>query len=291
MNPQESELVLNPDGSVYHLNLKGDQIADNVILVGDPGRVKTISSFFDEILHVAENREFVTHTGIYKGKKITALATGIGTDNIDIVVNELDAAVNIDPVTREINATLRSLNLIRLGTCGALQKNLEVDSTVVTKFSVGLDGVRHFYNIEESNAERMTRVAFEGFMEAEECVNIPYVAEASEALLSEFSSFGTIGITLTANGFFGPQGRQLRIPLKHPGINKVYPRFEHSGHRIQNYEMESSALYALGKALGHNCLCMCIVVANRAAMKFSTDYHPAMKNLIHKTLDSLTRIS
>lgn len=290
MNPQESELVLNPDGSVYHLSLKAENIADNVILVGDPGRVETISSFFDSIECKIHNREFVTHTGTYKGKRITALATGIGTDNIDIVVNELDAAVNINPKTRETNATLRSLNLVRLGTCGALQKELEPDSIVITEYSIGLDGVKHFYDIEESDAERLMRISFEGFMELDETINSPYVAKASEKLLGSFQSFGKGGVTLTANGFFGPQGRQVRLPLRNPNLNKIYPKFEHSGLRILNYEMESSALYSLGKALGHSCLCMCVVVANREAMKFSTDYKPAMKNLIEKTLDKLSEI-
>lgn len=290
MNPQESELVLNPDGSVYHLALKGSQIADHVILVGDPGRVETISSMFDEVELKIQNREFVTHTGTYKGKRITALATGIGTDNIDIVVNELDAAVNINSETRALNPTLRKLNLVRLGTCGALQKELEPDSVVMTEYSFGLDGVKHFYDIEESEGERLMRIAFKGFMEFDDTINNPYATKASGVLLSSFKGFGKTGITLTANGFFGPQGRQLRIPLKNPNLNKIYPKFEHNGLRILNYEMESSALYSLGKALGHECLCMCVVVANREAKKFSTDYKPAMKKLIEQTLDTLSEL-
>lgn len=290
MNPQESELVLNPDGSVYHLSLKAENIADHVILVGDPGRVETISSLFDSVECKIQNREFVTHTGMYKGTRVTALATGIGTDNIDIVVNELDAAINIDPETRETNTQLRSLNLIRLGTCGALQKELEPDSIVITEYSIGLDGVKHFYDIEESDAERNMRIAFEGFMDFDDNINNPYIVQASSSLSAVFQSFGKSGVTLTANGFFGPQGRSLRIPLKNPELNKIYPRFQHSGLRILNYEMESSALYALGKALGHNCLCMCVVVANREAMKFSTDYKVAMKKLIVNTLDKITTL-
>lgn len=290
MNPQESELVLNPDGSVYHLKLKPEHIADHVILVGDPGRVETISSLFETVEYKISNREFVTHTGTYKGKRITALATGIGTDNIDIVVNELDAAINYDLKTREVKQNLRKLNLVRLGTCGALQRELEPDSVVVTEFSIGLDGVKHFYDIQEDESEHMMRVAFEGFMEFEENINNPYITKASEDLLSKFQSFGSNGITLTANGFFGPQGRKLRLPLRNPNLNKIYPKFQHSGLKILNYEMESSALYSLGKALGHNCLCMCIVVANREAGKFSTDYKPAMKNLIVNTLDTLSSL-
>lgn len=290
MNPQESELVLNPDGSVYHLNLKSEHIADDIILVGDPGRVETISALFDEIEFKITNREFVTHTGTYKGKRITALATGIGTDNIDIVVNELDAAVNFDLDSRQVKSELRQLNLIRLGTCGALQSDLEPDSVVVTEYSIGLDGIKHFYDIQEDAAERLMRLAFEGFMEFEDNFNNPYIVKASDKLMAAFDGFGRNGITLTANGFFGPQGRELRIPLRNPNLNSIYPKFEHQGLKILNYEMESSALYSLGKALGHQCLCMCIVVANRAAGKFSTDYKSAMKKLIVNTLDKITSL-
>ena len=289
MNPQESELVLNEDGSVYHLRLKPEHIAPNVILVGDPGRVEVISSLFDNVEYKISNREFVTHTGTYKGSKITALATGIGTDNIDIVVNELDAAINFDLETRTVKPEIKHLNLIRLGTCGALQKNLEVNSTVVTEYSIGLDGVKHFYDIKETEAERHARIAFEGFADFDQSINKPYVSQSDTELFNKFNHLGKAGFTLTANGFFGPQGRSLRLPLSLPTFNDDIERFELNERRVLNYEMESSALYALGKALGHKCLCMCIVVANRKAMQFSKDYHPSMKQLIKDVLDGLSK--
>ena len=289
MNPQESELVLNDDGSVYHLKLLPKHIAPNVILVGDPGRVAVISSMFDMIEYKISNREFVTHTGTYNGTRITALATGIGTDNIDIVVNELDAALNFDLNTRQVKPALRQLNLIRLGTCGALQKELEVNSTVITEYSIGLDGVKHFYDIDETDAERHVRIAFEGFTEFDNSINKPYVSQSDIGLFNQFEHLGKAGCTLTANGFFGPQGRSLRLPLSLPTFNDDIERFEINDRQVLNYEMESSALYALGKALGHKCLCMCVVVANRKAMQFSKDYHPAMKQLIKDVLDGLSK--
>jgi uridine phosphorylase len=287
MNPQESELVLNDDGSVYHLKLLPEHIAQNVILVGDPGRVEVISAMFETIEYKIENREFVTHTGTYKGTRITALATGIGTDNIDIVVNELDAAINFDLHSRQVKPKLQRLNLIRLGTCGALQKQLEINSTVITEYSIGMDGVKHFYDIKESEAERHVRIAFEGFSEFDDSINKPYVSQSNNDLFQKFQHLGKPGYTLTANGFFGPQGRSLRLPLSMPTFNEDIEKFQVNDRKVLNYEMESSALYSLGNALGHKCLCMCIVVANRKAMQFSKDYHPAMRQLIKDVLEGL----
>jgi uridine phosphorylase len=288
MSTPASELVLNADGSVYHLSLTGDQIADDVILVGDPGRVALISGMFDRVDHRVSNREFVTHTGWYKGKRITALATGIGTDNIDIVVNELDAAVNFDLERRVVKEQLRSLNLVRIGTCGALQRDLAVNSTVISAYSIGLDGVRHFYDIAEQEDESRVREAFEAFNASEKVVNPAYAARADRSLVGRIQHLGNQGITLTANGFFGPQGRSLRLPLAFPDFNDRVDHFEAEGLRILNYEMESSALFALGGALGHRCACACVVVANRKAMAFSKDYHPAMEALIRGVLDALS---
>ena len=287
MSQPETELILNADGSVYHLHLKNEHIADTVLLVGDPGRVERISSFFDSIEFTISNREFATHTGMYNGKRVTALSTGIGTDNLDIVVNELDAAVNINPATKETNPSLRSLNLIRLGTCGALQADLDVDSVAITEHSIGLDGVRHFYDIEPSSAERKLEIAFQAHMGFNEKINKGYASSADPQLLSTFETIGSSGITVTANGFFGPQGRVLRLPLSTPNVNESLTSFHHESGRIINYEMESSALYSLGKALGHRCLCMCVIIGNRLAGKFSKDYHPAIDNLIKSTLNNL----
>ena len=284
MNLEETELILNPDGSVYHLHLKAEHIANTVLLVGDPGRVEMISSKFDTIEHRISNREFTTHTGTFKGERITALSTGIGTDNIDIVVNELDAAVNIDPVSKKPNPNIRSLNLIRLGTCGALQASIEVDSIAVTECSIGLDGVRHFYALENHGFESAIEEAFIKQCKWRAPLNQPYAVMADSELLSVYRELGTAGITITANGFFGPQGRALRLPLSKPEANASFSRFQFRNLKIINYEMESSALYALGRGLGHRCLCMCVVIGNRAAGKFSKDYHPAVDSRIDKTL-------
>ena len=287
MNAAETELILNADQSVYHLKLRKEHIADNVILVGDPGRVERISSKFDSIDHKINNREFTTHTGSYKGIGVTALSTGIGCDNIDIVVNELDAAVNMDPDSKEPNKNLRSLRLIRLGTCGGLQADMEVEEVAISAYSIGFDGVKHFYDMREDERERLMREAFEEHLKASPNINQPYVCAADDKLLHHFSDIGTMGITITANGFFGPQGRYLRLPLATPNFNQQLTAFQHEQWRIINYEMESSALYALGKALGHQCLCMCVVIGNRLAGKFSKDYHPAVDYLIESTLNGL----
>lgn len=287
MQVEESELVLNPDGSVYHLKLKPEHIANDVILVGDPGRVALISSRFDSIECQIENREFVTHTGHYRGKRFTVLATGIGTDNIDIVVNELDAAINFDLSTRTIKEDLRRLNLVRIGTCGGLQPDLEADTAVVSEFSIGLDGVAHYYDLEYNEHELRMLAAYKAFTTDEKDANPPYVAQASPSLVNRLRHIGKTGVTLTANGFFGPQGRRLRLPIARPDFNAQIDRFEYGGRKILNYEMESSALFALGKALGHHCACICLVVANRKAQSFSTRYQEAMKDLIDQTLDAL----
>lgn len=288
MNPQESELVLNEDGSVYHLKLKREHIAPNVILVGDPGRVAMISAHFDSVTHEISNREFVTHTGTYKGTPVTALATGIGTDNIDIVVNELDAAVNFDLASRTQLEEKTSLNLIRIGTCGGLQPDLDVHDVIISSYSIGLDGVKHFYEMpEELESERHIRIAFEGFADFPESMNSPYVASADPSWVEKFAPFGKTGITLTSNGFFGPQGRALRLRSKLTSFNEDIDRFEVNGIRALNYEMESSALFALGGALGHKCACLCLVVANRKARKFSKGYRAEMNELILNVLDKL----
>lgn len=289
MNSQESELVLNPNGSVYHLAVKGDDIADHVILVGDPGRVNVVSSYFDSVRFRQKNREFNTVTGMYKGTEITVLSTGIGTDNIDIVVTELDAAVNINPKTRQVNDKLRSLNLIRLGTSGALDTALDVDQIVVSKAAIGLDGVAHFYDAQATTAELELDKAFMQQCNWPEDWNRPYARMASTALFSKFKDLGHSGLTITANGFFGPQGRAIRLPLAQSEMNERYRQFKHGEFTASNYEMECSALYALGKALGHECLTMCVIVANRYAGKFSQDYHSAVKRMIELTLDRIAR--
>ncbi len=291
MNQQESELVLNADGSVYHLKLKAENIADNVLLVGDPGRVELVSEYFDEVTFEQQNREFCTRTGSVNGVGVTVLSTGIGTDNIDIVATELDAAVNIDPVTRKPFEQQRQLNLIRLGTCGALQSDLEVDSIVVSEASLGLDGVAHFYDMSISEREARTASEFMAHCQWPEQWNRAYARWASPELVEHFSHLGTRGITMTSNGFFGPQGRAIRIPLAKMDMNDAFRSYEGEGLRVCNYEMECSALYALGGALGHRCLTMCVIVTNRYAGKFSKDYQPAIHRMVKGTIAGLQSLA
>lgn len=278
---------MNKDGSVYHLQLRDEHVADHVILVGDPARVNMVSQHFETIECQISNREFTTHIGTYKGTRITVLSTGIGPDNIDIVVSELDAAVNIDPVTRMVRTELRRLNLVRLGTCGTLQDDMDVEATVTTVFAIGLDGVRHFYALRESEAEKSLQESFQQFMNLPAEINRPYAAAADLLLLAKLGHLGKKGITITANGFFGPQGRELRLPLAVPAMNDSLASFTHESLQVLNYEMESAALYSLGKGLGHRCICLCVVVANRTTGKFSENYYPAVDRLIVHTLEEL----
>ena len=284
-----SQLVLNSEGAIYHLNLHPDQIADDVILVGDPARVGEVSSYFDKIEVKRQNREMVTNTGYFNGKRITVLSTGMGTDNLDIVMNELDALVNIDLKTRMPKEGHRSLNLIRLGTCGALQPEIEVgDSFVATRYALGLDGLLYFYEKNEEVNEIAMRDAFIKQMEYPKELPLPYIVEGSNELFGRLAQGYYQGVTATAPGFYGPQGRTLRMPLTYPEINQRVEKFEYNGWRVCNYEMESSALYGLGKMMGHNCLTICVAIANRVTEKFVSDYHPYVKKLVVNTLERLS---
>ena len=284
----ESELVLNPDGSVYHLALRPEQLGDLVLVCGDPGRVARISRHFERIEHKVENREFITHTGVYRGTHITALATGIGTDNIDIVVNELDALVNIDLVKREPRSVQRSLRIVRLGTCGALQPDIPVDSLIVSAFGVGLDNVLHYYAFENTPPEQRLLPAFVERMEWPESLPFPYVAEGDEPLVRALQHGNVKGITLTAGGFYGPQGRQLRAVPAVADLNDRFAGFEHDGLRITNFEMETSALYGLSSMLGHRACTICAVVANRLRKEYSRDHHAAIDRMIGEVLERTT---
>jgi uridine phosphorylase len=284
---KESELILNPDGSVYHIALTPEMVADNVILVGDPGRVKTVSSRFDKILFERQHREFITHTGEYKGKLVTAISTGIGTDNIDIVLNELDAAVNIDLKTREIKKKLKSLNLIRIGTSGSLQADIPVDTYVASTFGLGLDVLLNFYDFDNTELEEDLADAFEEQTEWPANLHLPVFIEGSKSLLEKSKSFTKQGITATAPGFFGPQGRQLRLKPLVPDLNEKLTAFKHKDHRITNFEMETSALYGLGRALGHNSLTICAIIANRIKKEYSKNSQKAIENLIDLVLEEL----
>ncbi len=284
----DSQLVLHGDGSVYHLRLFPEQIADTVILVGDPNRVAKISALFDVIEHQVSNRELVTHTGIYKGKRITALSTGMGTDNIDIVLNELDALVNIDLKQRTIKEKHTRLKLIRLGTSGALQPDIPVgESFLASKYALGLDGLLHFYADSVQHIHHEMTDAFVEHMKWSPLLPSPYVVGCSESLMEQLAFDYRKGITATSPGFYGPQGRVLRLPLSDEGMNKKIESFSFEGQNITNFEMESSALYGLSMLLGHDALTICLVIANRVTEKFSSDYHPFMERLIKNTLDRL----
>lgn len=282
-----SELIVNPDGSIYHLKLKPEHIAQNVIVVGDPGRVDLISSKFDSIEHKIQNREFITHTGFYKGKRITVIATGIGTDNIDIVLNELDAAVNIDLEKRTVKEIHTRLNIIRIGTSGALQKDIPVDSFVASTYGLGLDGLLPFYKgLSDINEKELTQ-EFIAQTKWNNEFNRPYIVKGSDELIQKIAFDFHQGITATANGFYGPQGRMLRLELQRNDLNELLNQFNYKNYRITNFEMETSALYGLGKLLGHNTCTVCAIVANRMAQQYSKDYKSAVEKLITIVLERL----
>ena len=283
-----SQLVFNNEGAIYHLNLFPEMLADNIILVGDPDRVAMVSQHFDTIEYKRQNRELVTHTGTYKGKRITALSTGMGTDNIDIVVNELDAVANIDFKTRTPKTEHRTLNMVRLGTCGAFQPEIGVeDSYVASRYAIGLDGLAYFYKEHNEVINKEMTDAFIRDMKYPTDLPKPYLVESSKELFDRLTAGYHQGITATSPGFYGPQGRSLRLELTYPQINPDIEKFNYNGWKVCNFEMESSALFSLGKMLGHNCLTICVAIANRVTEKFSADYHPYVEKLIENTLERL----
>lgn len=285
---EPSELIVNADGSIYHLNLRPDQLAPTVIVVGDQNRVAEISRHFDRIDHTVSNREFVTHTGTYRGKSISALSTGIGTDNIDIVLNELDALVNIDLGTRTIKQEKKSLRIVRLGTSGSLQEHIPVDSAVVSHYAIGFDGVLPFYKTAYSPDELDLVKAFSQHTGWPADLNPPYAVKADTALFDLLKKDSYTGITATANGFYGPQGRILRLqPLK-AELNSLYNTFDWQGLKLTNYEMETSALYGLSGLLGHQACTVCAIIANRYRKEYSKNYHQTIDLLIGRLLDRLT---
>lgn len=288
MSIAESELVLNNDGSIYHLKLHPEEIARDIIVVGDPGRVPSISAYFDRIEVQRQNREIVTHTGYIGSKRLTVLSTGMGTDNIDIVLNELDALVNIDLKNRTILSNHTSLNIIRLGTSGALQPDIPVDSTVISTHGIGIDGMLYYYSSLKDVYDREMTDAFIQQSNWDANFPRPYAVAASEKLLNLFSSGHLSGITATAPGFYGPQGRKLRLETTHPDLNEAISGFRYNGQRIVNFEMETSALYGLGKMLGHETLTICAIIANRVIKKYSSDYKITVKKLIEQVLEKLS---
>lgn len=285
---KESELIINPDGSIYHLKLRPEHVADTILVVGDQGRVPLISKYFDKLEHKIQNREFLTHTGFFGKKRISVISTGIGTDNIDIVLNELDAVVNFDLGGRTLKDQRKSLDIIRLGTTGALQPDIPVDTMVASAFGLGFDGLMHFYDYDSTLEETDMADAFVKHVKWNNRLPYPYVFAASQTLLERIAGDLTKGITSTANGFYGPQGRELRIPLAFPDMNNLIESFDYKGSRITNLEMETSALFGLGKVLGHNTLTVCDVIANRARKEYSKDVKASVDKMIRYVLEKLS---
>jgi uridine phosphorylase len=286
---KSSELILNPDGSVYHLNLLPEHIANDIIFVGDQNRVEKITQFFDSIEFSTQKREFKTQTGLFKGKRITVMSTGIGPDNIDIVINELDALVNIDLKTRKPKENLTSLNIIRIGTSGSLQADIPVDSFVMSQFGLGLDNMLRSYLIDEISEMDMEE-AFIKHTNWDLKKGRPYVISCSEQLEKRMESNQIFkGITGTAGGFYGPQGRVLRLNIQDEELNTKMDNFYFDNQRITNLEMETAAIYGLGKLLGHNCLSLNAIIANRANGTFSEDPYKAVDELIVYTLNKLAQ--
>lgn len=280
----ESELIINERGAVYHLNCRPEEIANTIITVGDPDRVAEVSKHFDKTEYQNRHREFVTHTGYIGQKRITCVSTGIGPDNIDIVLNELDALANIDFETRLIKEKLTCLNIIRLGTSGSLQKDIPVDSFVASSHGLGLDNLLHFYRQENNEEEKQIIQAFTTHTQLNSGKVAPYINMASASLIKHFTQNYHQGITVTCPGFYGPQGRILRLGLGYPMLIDNLSNFQFGHHRITNFEMETSAIYGLGNALGHHCLSLSAIVANRISREFSKDGALAVENLIKQSL-------
>jgi uridine phosphorylase len=284
-----SELIINPDGSIFHLHLKPGDIADTILLVGDPGRITMIAGFFNNIECSVQNREFVSVTGWYNGMRISAVSTGIGTDNIDIVLNELDALVNIDFNTREIKQEKKCLKFIRIGTAGSLQYNLPINSLVISEKSIGFDGLLNFYAGRNAISDLEFEAAFMQYTGWNNLLAKPYVVNCSEELLKKIAGPDTVlGINISAPGFFGPQGRVLRLPIADDMLNEKIENFRYKGKTITNYEMESSAIYGLSLLLGHKALTICTIIANRVALTANERYTNNMKNLVELILNRIT---
>ncbi|MBV4357369.1 nucleoside phosphorylase [Pinibacter aurantiacus] len=284
-----SELIINSRGAVYHLDVRPEELATTIITVGDPDRVALLSRHFDNVEFKRQHREFITHTGTINNKRLSVVSTGIGPDNIDIVINELDALVNIDFETRTIKEELTALQIMRLGTCGSLQKDIPVDNFVASTHGLGLDNLLNFYRHEHNDEEKLL---LQSFMTQTQLNNSsqPYISGASASLLKNFVDGFHQGITVTCPGFYGPQGRVLRLGLSNPQLVDRLTDFSFGQHRISNFEMETSAIYGLGRLLGHHCLSLNAVVANRVVKEFSKDSAAAVNKLIEKVLGIVSTI-
>lgn len=280
----ESELIINPRGAVYHLDLRPEEIGGTIITVGDPDRVKEVSKHFDSVEVKRQHREFISHTGYIGKKRLTVLSSGIGPDNIDIVLNELDALINIDFTTREIKKELRSLNIVRIGTSGSLQEDIPVDSFVASTHGLGVDNLLNFYRHEQNDQEKELLQSFVTHTQIHGQIGNPYISSGAASLIKHFVKDFHQGITVTCPGFYGPQGRILRLGISNPNFVNRLTDFRFGQHRITNFEMETSAIYGLGKLLGHNCLAVNAIVANRVKKEFSKDGLATVEKLIQKFL-------
>ncbi len=284
----EPDLIVNADGSVYHICMKPEDLADTVIVVGDPQRVHEISDHFTSIDHRGANREFISHTGYYNGKRITALSTGIGTDNCDIVMHELDALANFDLATRTQKPVQRSLRIVRIGTSGSIQADVPVNSFGLSTHAVGLDNLLHFYKGAPGIIDQEMTEAFAAHAAWPVDLSKPYFVKGSDRLIDLFRPYSVAGITVTAPGFYGPQGRFLRLPLSDPDMIRKLQSFRYRGHRIVNFEMETSALYGLGALMGHEMATICTLIANRATGEYNQDHKKVVLELISLVLEKLT---
>jgi uridine phosphorylase len=283
----ESELIINERGAIYHLNVRPEELADTIITVGDPDRVKEVSKHFDRVEIKQQHREFVTHTGYIGNKRLSVVSTGIGPDNIDIAFNELDALANIDFETRTIKENLKSLDIIRLGTAGSLQADIPVDSFVASTHGLGLDNLLHYYRLEQNEEEKQLLQSFITFTQLHSSVE-PYISSASASLLKNFVDGFYSGITVTCPGFYGPQGRILRLGIKNPELINRLTEFRFGQHRISNFEMETSAMYGMCKLLGHHTLSLSAIVANRIQKQFSKDGGALVEKLITTALNIIS---
>lgn len=279
-----SELIINDRGAIYHLNVRPEEIADTIITVGDPERVASVSKYFDRVEHKLAHREFITHTGYIGQKRISVLSTGIGPDNIDIALNEIDALANINFDTRTINDQKKSVSIIRMGTCGSLQGEVGVNELVAGTHGLGIDNVLHFYERENNEEEKAILAAFDEHTKISAHKIQPYIATASAGLIKHFTEGYSHGITVTCPGFYGPQGRILRLPLKMPNLVDQMTSFRYGQHRIANFEMETSAIYGLCNVLGHQCLSINVIIANRVKKEYSKDMGKAVDHMIQKSL-------
>lgn len=283
-----SELIINGDGSIFHLHLKPEQLADNVILVGDPGRVKLVASYFDTQECSVSSREFNTITGTYKGKRISVISTGIGTDNIDIVMNEIDALSNIDLNTRTEKTTFRQLNIVRIGTSGGMQPDIPLGSFLISEKSIGFDGMLNFYAGRDSVSDLDFEKAMTAHLQWNPQLAAPYVVDADTELVDKIGQNDMLrGVTISANGFYGPQGRVLRIDLADMQLNDKIESFRYKDYKITNYEMEGSAIAGLAKLMGHKAMTVCCIIANRRVEAANTDYKPYIEKLVQTVLDRI----